>query len=158
MILETPPNGLLEHSVLAKVLLALRPFTLSCGRQNALRANLLDRVRAGAQHSQGAFFTVRAHEGIWAPLSPLVAMKMLHRGKSDKDNSYLLRMQPGGSLPAHHHPVYEECLVLEGEVCLGDVIVRAGDYHLASAGAPHGVIKTRTGALLFLHTGAMEDA
>ena len=39
---------------------------------------------------------------------------------------------------------------LEGEVWLGDVSARAGDYHLARSGIPHGVLRTDGGCLLFL--------
>jgi quercetin dioxygenase-like cupin family protein len=35
-------------------------------------------------------------------------------------------LYPGASLPAHDHPADEECLVLEGEVMLGDIVGRAG--------------------------------
>ena len=65
---------------------------------------------------------------------------------------------PGASLPAHDHPADEECLVLEGEVMLGDILGRAGDYHLAPKGLPHGTITSKTGALLFIRAGITEHA
>ena len=52
-------------------------------------------------------------------------------------------------MPAHDHGFPEECLVLQGEITIGDITVCAGDYHFAAKGARHGTLTTRTGALLF---------
>ena len=65
----------------------------------------------------------------------------------------LLRMEQGASLPAHDHPTAEECVVLEGEVWLGDVHCHAGDYHRAPRGKPHGALRTDGGCLLYVRTG-----
>ena len=48
-------------------------------------------------------------------------------------------------------------MVLEGEVRIGDLVVRQGSYHLAPAGVPHEPISSESGALLFLR-GAIPRA
>jgi hypothetical protein len=48
-------------------------------------------------------------------------------------------------------------MVLEGEVSIGDLIVRQGAYHLAPKGVAHDPICSESGALLFLR-GAIPDA
>ena len=40
---------------------------------------------------------------------------------------------------------------MSGEVRMGEMIMRAGDYHLARPGSWHAEIVTPTGALLFFH-------
>jgi hypothetical protein len=42
---------------------------------------------------------------------------------------YLVRMEPGAKMPGHSHEGHEECMVLRGEVWLGEFLIRAGDFH-----------------------------
>ena len=48
------------------------------------------------------------------------------------------------------HADDEECLVLEGEVSVGDLRLRAGDFHVAARGSQHPRLESRPGALLLL--------
>jgi quercetin dioxygenase-like cupin family protein len=92
--------------------------------------------------------TIPAAAGVWQKLAPGVAIKVLR--EDEQSRSLLLRMAPAAELPAHDHDLEEECLVLEGEVRLGDLRLRAGDYHLALRGIPHGVVRSEPGCLLFI--------
>ena len=86
------------------------------------------------------------------PPSP-VAIKVLreHEGVL----SYLLRLDPGASLPPHRHPQDEECVVLEGRLRVGSKVeIGPGGYHLAHAGALHATIGSATGATIFLRGAA----
>ena len=65
-------------------------------------------------------------------LTPKVELKLLREDAFSR--SFLLRLHPGAVLPPHEHPLEEECYCLEGEVRFGDLVVRAGDYHLAPPG------------------------
>jgi ChrR Cupin-like domain len=92
----------------------------------------------------------------WQPFLPGVAIKPLL--ESGGILSYLLRLDPGASLPAHRHPEDEECLVLEGRLRVGSrVEIGAGGYHLARQGSLHARLHTDTGATIFLR-GAVPDA
>lgn len=114
--------------------------------RSALRTRLLLRVRADAAGS--ASTTIRGADDQWRPLLPKVAIKILRR---DQDTaSYLLRLEPGARLPAHPHPVDEECVVLEGEVSIGDLTIRAGDFHHSHRDSRHGVLRTAHGATIYL--------
>ena len=84
----------------------------------------------------------------WAPLSSGVECRVLRR--DGLRCSRFLRFAPGASLPGHGHVQDEENMLIEGEVFFGDVLVRAGEFHLAPAGSRHGPITTDTGALLFV--------
>ena len=51
----------------------------------------------------------------------------------------------------HGHRRDEECLMLEGELFLDDLLLRRGDYQIAPAGTEHGAVLAETGVLLFAH-------
>lgn len=89
------------------------------------------------------------HASDWWPLSPGVDVKRL-RGREDV-LSMLVRLQPGGVLGDHGHGLDEDCLMLDGELFLGDILLRADDYHLAPAGARHVDGHSEAGGLLFVH-------
>ncbi|MCB1739163.1 MAG: cupin domain-containing protein, partial [Gammaproteobacteria bacterium] len=94
--------------------------------------------------------SVRAAEGSWRRIGPGVQIKTLHVHKAERVHSFLLRLAPGSSLPAHAHQQAEECLVLEGEIDIGARRFGVGDFHLALAGSHHPVIRSEHGALIYL--------
>ena len=66
-------------------------------------------------------------------------------------------MAPGATLPPREHITDEECLMLEGEVMVGDIRLSAGDYHFAQKGSQHGLATTQTGGLAFLRAYELMD-
>ncbi len=118
----------------------------------AVRRRLMERV-ADADTSH---LTISADAGLWQPFLDGVCIKVLrqHAGVL----SYLLRLAPGATLPAHRHPQDEECVVLEGRLRVGSHIeMGPGSYHLAHARALHATISTAAGATIFLR-GAVPEA
>ena len=71
--------------------------------------------------------------------------------------SMLVRFEAGAGVPDHGHEIGEDCLVLEGEMFLGDILLRAGDYQLAPAGGGHFGETSDVGVLFFFH-GALDEA
>ena len=142
-------ESLLPPALTEALLLSVTPALPQANRASALRARVLARVN----HTDvGTLQTIRADEGLWRSVAPLVDMKMLYDDGSS--HSFLLRLQAGARLPPHGHAADEECIVLEGEGSIGDIFLRAGDYHLAPKGMRHGETFTATGALLFIRTAA----
>jgi len=115
-----------------------------------IRERVLKRI-----HSAQALTTIQAEEGQWSPFSPKVSIKVLRRDANTQ--SYLLRMEPGAVLLPHVHDDDEECMVLEGEVRIGNLVVKQGAYHLAPRGVEHEPIHSERGAVLFLR-GAIPAA
>jgi anti-sigma factor ChrR (cupin superfamily) len=68
----------------------------------------------------------------------------------------LVRMKAGSSYPAHVHGGNEECFVVSGDLCVGELRMVAGDYQRAAAGSRHAVQSTDTGCVLLL-TSSMRD-
>jgi anti-sigma factor ChrR (cupin superfamily) len=104
------------------------------------------------QASVGAgLATVRASDEGWETIAvPGVSVKPLFVDPTRRYVTMLVRMAPGSSYPSHEHAGSEECYVLEGELSVGDRVLRAGDYQVASEGSLHGVQSTREGCLLFI--------
>ena len=100
--------------------------------------------------SPPATVTVRYPEGEWRRLGPGVDIKLLLVDREAGFQSFLLRLAPGSRLPAHDHHATEECLLLEGDMLIGDRAYVAGDYHAALSGSRHETISTRNGGLVFL--------
>jgi quercetin dioxygenase-like cupin family protein len=69
--------------------------------------------------------------------------------------SMLVRFAPGAAVADHTHALDEDCLVLQGEMFLGDILLRAGDYQLAPAGGTHFGETSDVGVLFFFH-GALD--
>jgi quercetin dioxygenase-like cupin family protein len=69
--------------------------------------------------------------------------------------SMLVRFDAGASVPDHGHDLDEDCLVLDGEMFLGDILLRAGDYQLAPAGGTHWGEMSDVGCVFFFH-GAID--
>ena len=129
----------------ARILESLTPLPLPEARGRALASRLQERIRASRDAGRG-LITLRRDQGHWAPLVPGVRVKRLSGGQ----RAVLLDLAPGAVIPFHRHHEDEECVVLRGSAQLGDVTVHPGDYHLATTGSRHGVVRSETGALLFL--------
>lgn len=140
----------LPADLLAVLLEAVPPATPDAVREARMR----ERIQEGARIqslTNADYYTVPAEGGEWLSVDPKLDMKVLY--KDAKATSFLLRLKPGARLPSHVHAADEECLVLEGELRLGEgVILKAGDYHFAPRGLPHGAAESPSGALLFLRS------
>ena len=141
----------IQQEIHEALLDSMRLADLEPERAAAMKRRLMARV-AGSEEAteqdRGDLVTIRAAEGEWRSVMPKVSMKVLLREGSSL--TYLLRLEPGARIPPHDHPQTEECIVLEGEARIGDLVVQAGDYQAAPAGRPHGLLASDRGALLFL--------
>jgi len=124
---------------------ALKPAPMPAERAAMLKSRVLSRAKAAPTPRLD---TIHSADGEWKPFLPRIAIKVLRREAGTQ--SYLLRLDPGAVLLPHEHPDEEECMVLEGQVRIGDIVASQGDYHLAPKGVDHSAIVSDQGALLFL--------
>jgi quercetin dioxygenase-like cupin family protein len=149
--LNSKPELIFDQATEEVLLIAVQPVDLSPERHNAMRERILASLHTREQTVAREFLTVRGDEGEWQEFSAGVCKKQLFNdGQSE---AYLVRMEAGARCPAHDHHADEECVVLSGEVWLGDIFVRAGDFHLAPRGIPHAEIYSPKGVLLYVRTG-----
>lgn len=104
---------------------------------------------AGAGPARAAGATVRDSEAPWDDFAPGIRRRVLWTDGSQAALMY--HALPGAQVPRHGHGHDEECLMLEGDIFLDDVLLRQGEYQLAPAGSEHGGVTTDTGLLLFAH-------
>jgi hypothetical protein len=141
------PYCVLDADIAEALADGLSPIELSSAERDRMRARILTRVTAAPP---SGMVTIRAHEGEWRDLAPGITIKMLHEDTVLNAMSYLVRMGAGARAPVHTHAQEEHCLVLEGEVTIGDHLMRSGDWHIAQPGSTHADFRTTTGCLLFI--------
>lgn len=147
---ETGRNSVLDHDVANAIDSAPAPEIAAPKTLARVRSRLLAHI---AEESVDSHVTVHPHENTWQPFLDRIEFKLLNH--VDGVASYLLRLQPGAVLPAHRHPIDEECIVLEGELRIGErLLLKAGGFHLARKELPHANITSDGGAVIFLR-GAM---
>lgn len=122
---------------------AIEPSAASWSRVRA-------RIRNRTIDDSRAPITVRAHEGEWTSHAPGVDTKLLNVDPETNARSYLLRFAPGAELRAHAHLIDEECFMISGEATVGELHLKAGDYHLIPKHMAHGRSYSTTGALIFV--------
>jgi len=146
-----PPEDMdaLNEDTLAKLAEGLAPAELSAERRSSMRARVMARALEGAPPDTE---TVRGEDVPWREAWPKVWVKVLKRDAASDLQITLVRFEPGGCIPAHLHRKDEECYVLEGEVAVGAHRVRAGDFHVARAGARHADLVSSSGALVMLRS------
>jgi anti-sigma factor ChrR (cupin superfamily) len=123
-------------------------------------AGLFDRIKAkiaGSAKPQGALAgsrTVRADEGRWEPICAGIERKTLWHDRDKGRITFLIRARPGAEFPAHRHDDDEEAYVLSGDLSFDDLVLGAGDYHLARPGVCHPVGRTKGGCMLLITAAA----
>lgn len=98
---------------------------------------------------------VPAGDAGWEPLRHGVQIKPLQ--KVGERISMLVRFEPGARVPEHPHGLGEECLMVQGELFLGDVLLREGEFQFAPAGSGHGELFSDVGCVLFF-SGAIDPS
>jgi quercetin dioxygenase-like cupin family protein len=106
--------------------------------------------RAAAARLAGIVFRFAEDGGFVRGSAPGAWVRMLHLDRRRRQFTCLVRLEPGASYPAHAHDGPEECFVLEGDVSVGGVRMRAGDYQRVEPGTDHGEQRSEGGALLYI--------
>jgi quercetin dioxygenase-like cupin family protein len=142
-----PDEPVLPQAVQESLAGAMKPAELGTEQRERLRRRIVE--SAHEQAPEGTR-TVRAEHGAWIQIAPFIEIRELRRDEVAGTHMTLMRMQPGGVIPAHRHEKEEEFLVLEGECHIGTHKLGAGDVHIAAAGSWHEPVTTRSGVLVLL--------
>ncbi len=93
--------------------------------------------------------TVRDADAGWPEYAPGIRRRVLWQ--RDGQAALLYHAQPGAAVPHHTHGHDEECLMVQGELFLDDLLLQEGDYQLAPAGTAHRITETDTGVVIYAH-------
>ena len=126
---------------------AVQPAELGAELRDRMRRRTLELARE--QPPEGTH-TLHAADAVWIQVAPFVEVRELRRDEVAGTHMSLVRMRPGGMVPAHRHECEEEFIVLEGECHIGTHKLVAGDVHIAPAGTWHEPVTTQTGVLVLL--------
>lgn len=110
---------------------------------------MLRESRPGA-HTPHTPRTTRADQMAWEPLGDGISRRLLAPPQGAAA-AYLVRMAAGAAAPAHRHGHAEECLLLDGEMYLDDVLLFGGDFQFARGGGQHHEASSQHGVLLAVH-------
>lgn len=135
----------LDDDILQALGAAQRPAAGDEAALQRVRSRLMKRIAGDSVRHHTA---VAAQEGRWHELLPGIQRKVLH--EQDGVMSYLLKFAPGAVLPPHRHPVDEECVVIEGVLRIGELVLPAGSYHRVRADVLDAESSSDEGALIFL--------
>jgi len=155
--LALPAGGLREFLVLRGSVevdgerLNLRDFLLlPAGSAPVLASADGAHVFVREAEGQGAERTlVRDREAGWPEFAPGIARRVLWTAGGEA--ALLYRADPGAKVPGHGHGHDEECMTVQGEIFLDDLLLQQGDYQLAPAGTGHRITETDTGVIIYAH-------
>ena len=94
-------------------------------------------------------FTLRDADAGWPDFAPGIQRRVLWQQGGQAALLYFA--QAGAQVPLHTHGHDEECLMLQGELYLDDLLLQDGDYQLAPAGSGHRITATDIGVVIYAH-------
>lgn len=148
-------DPVLDPAAVEALATAVAPAELSAADRETMHTRIMARVQAESRvqaEPPPSTFTIRATDMQWVTVGPGVEVKVLRADRERNDQTVMIRMQPGSVVVGHRHTQEEECLILEGEVFIGDYRLSQGDMHVARPGAVHAPIRAPHGALLIIRS------
>ena len=124
----------------------------------AIRQKLMETIRQTPQNVPGQSRTVRQSDGRWVDLpTPGARIKTLSFDRARNTVTMLLHLDPQTALPEHDHRGAEESFVISGSCRIGNLALRAGDFHRAEGATHHGQVISDEGCLLLLVIDASDS-
>jgi anti-sigma factor ChrR (cupin superfamily) len=129
----------------------LAPLALSGGAEPP--AGALDKIVERLKQSQVELpgtITRRHGTGEWVDVSPGLKIKVMHEIPELKRWTFMAWLQPGAEYVDHDHDQDEEIYMIEGDLIIGNVVLGAGDFHVAKSGKHHPTHRTKTGCICLI--------
>lgn len=115
--------------------------------------------KAWQSNAAAGLFTQRGDEAVWESVGiDGISIRRMFVDRERNQFTALVRMAPGTAYPRHLHNGPEECLVLQGDLRVGDtgIVLRQGDYQRAEPGSDHPIQSTENGCVLLI-VSALDD-
>ena len=98
--------------------------------------------------------TLRAGAGEWIDAGPGLRTKTLNRIEALGRHTFMAELAPGGCYSDHDHDQDEEIYMISGDLIIGELVLQAGDFHVARAGRHHPAHRTKNGCLCIISQAA----
>jgi len=149
LLKSAPPEAKAEVSktidTAALIAISLTPKTPPA----SLREKILSQIRPPQPTPELFEFVRGSGDSGWIPMKvPGAFVKLLSIQKEKGYAVVLGKLEPKTYYPPHHHIGAEQIYILQGELSIGDVTLRAGDFHNAKAGSNHGVNYSENGCVI----------
>jgi len=164
--ISTFQDGITVLTMLAEQVSGDTPAPRRSLKDKILRAVADEQLASETAHSKVLGLerqVIRKESGLWQESGmPGITLKLLHQiadtmaEPGHSRYSVLVRLAKGAEYPHHRHVGYEECLVLEGDIHVNDVHLKAGDFILTDDRTEHVRTWSDDGCLLLLST-MLED-
>ncbi len=125
----------------------------------ALKEKLMAAVSGMPQNPIQGVFVIRGGGGAWKP-TPWegVDYKPLYYDEETTMQTVILRLAAGARYPSHRHKRPEQCLVLRGDVSVGEgVEMGPGDFEWAEASTEHQFVTSREGCELLIIASRQDE-
>ncbi|HET9976696.1 MAG TPA: hypothetical protein VFQ20_04615 [Burkholderiaceae bacterium] len=96
--------------------------------------------------------TARERDAVWEDYAPGIRRRVLWQ--ADGAVAYIARAVEGAAVPSHGHHRDEESLMLDGDLFLGDILIREGDVQLAPAGLVHDTVQAGSDCMVYIRGDA----
>lgn len=101
---------------------------------------------------------IAAGEGAWEPIDiEGIRVKRLYVDPAGDTVSLLIQMDPGTSYPSHRHAGPEHCYVISGDLEVGGIQLKTGDYQVANTGSVHTVTSTVNGCTILIISSLKDE-
>jgi len=154
MTQKKPNNQVLDSQSTTAITDALISHELPEKLKASMKERIFNRIHNASP--EGAV-TIREHEGEWIDVAPKLQMKVLRRDHKRNSQTALWKLEAGAVIPAHAHPVEEECLVVKGEINFAEHVLREGDFEIMPAGIDHIAMESKIGAIVLLRSDIPQD-
>lgn len=94
--------------------------------------------------------TKRHGSGEWVDAGPGLKIKVMHEIPELKRWTFMAWLQPGAEYDDHDHDQDEEIYMIEGDLVIGDIVLKPGDFHIAKSGKHHPTHRTVTGCICII--------
>lgn len=148
------PDPALRDSVLARVAAEAAGASRAAAHAAGTSPSTADAARAGSAARHEArpplpdlLFALEP-DAVWKDIVPGLQRRLLSRGPDA--TSYVLRVAPGATIPAHDHACVEHLFVLSGSIDVDGTLCHAGDYHRAAQGTHHAMPYSAEGCVVLV--------
>lgn len=107
---------------------------------------------AATADQTGELELVLASTAEWTAMAEGAEVRVLHFDRRARRVTMLARLAPGTIYPPHFHREGEECVVVEGDLIVGEHVLGPGDYQFAPADTWHGAQTTSGGCVCVIIT------